>query len=82
MATREQNERRFPVWVEQPGGGRRYIRIVPGRVGGYAYYVKIVDAEERTLRLVQEIYDAEGRLIGVHQKYPEDTGHQIVEVEE
>jgi hypothetical protein len=44
--------------------------------------VKIVDAEEKTLRLVQEIYDAEGRLIGAHQKYLEDTGHQVVEVEE
>lgn len=81
MANREQNERRFPYWEELPNGGRRYYRIRRGRVQGYARYVKIVDADEVTVSLVQEIYDDEGRLIGIHQKYPEDTGHQVIEVE-
>ncbi len=81
MANREQNERRFPHWDELPEGGRRYYRILPGRVQGHARYVKIVDADEVTLSLVQEIYDDQGRLIGLHQKYPEDTGHQVIDVE-
>lgn len=81
MANREQNERRFPHWDELPDGGRRYYRIRRGRIYGYARYVKIVDANEVTLRLVQEIYDGDGRLVGVHQKYPEDTGHQTIDVE-
>jgi len=80
MASREQNERRFPQWDELPGGGRRYYRIRQGSVQGYARYVKIVDANELTVSLVQEIYDGEGRLIGIHQKYPEDTGHQVIDV--
>lgn len=79
MANREQNERRFPQWDDLPDGGRRYYRVVPGRVQGYARYVKIVDADEVTQRLVQEIYDDEGHLIGLHQKYPEDTGHQVLD---
>ena len=81
MANREQNERRFPQWDDLPEGGRRYYRIQQGRVQGYARYVKMVDAHEVTLSLVQEIYDNEGRLIGLHQKYPEDTGHQVIDVE-
>ena len=80
MANREQNERRFPRWDDLPDGGRRYCRVVRGRLQGYACYVKIVDAAEVTLRLVQEIYDDDGRLIGLHQKYPEDTGHQVIDV--
>ena len=58
-----------------PDGGRRYYRMVQGRVKGYARYVKEVDADEKTVRIMQEIYDDDGRLIAQHQKYPEDTGH-------
>jgi IMP cyclohydrolase len=78
MANRKQNERRFPRWDDLPGGGRRYYRIRQGKAQGYARYVKIVDADEVTVRLVQEIYDDEGRLIGIHQKYPDDTGHRVI----
>lgn len=82
MATRRQNERRFPDWDELPDGGRRYYRIVPGQVSGYARYVKTVAADETTLSLIQEIYDDVGRLTGIHQKYPQDTGHQEISVED
>lgn len=82
MANREQNERRFPDWEELSDGGRRYYRIRRGRLQGYARYVKIVDRNEVTIRLIQEIYDDEGRLIGIHEKYPEDKGHQVISVEE
>jgi len=78
LPTREQNERRFPIWKVLSDGGRRYTRVIPGRAGGHARYVKLVDRDEITLRFVQEIYDVEGRLIGVHQKYPTDTGHRLV----
>jgi hypothetical protein len=55
---------------------------VKGQVAGYARYVKIVDADEITVSIVQEIYDSEDRLIGVHQKYPQDTGHRRLAAEE
>ena len=41
-------------------------------------YVKEVDAGERTVRFQQEIYDDRGALQEIHQKYPEDLGHQKV----
>ena len=75
MAGRKRNESRFSQWDELPNGGRRYYRIIKGRVKGYARYVKEVDADEKTVLIVQEIYDAEGRLIALHQKFPQDTGH-------
>lgn len=42
---------------------------------GYARYVKEVDANESTVQIVQEIYDDAGNLVGIHQKFPEDTAH-------
>lgn len=82
MANRKRNERRFPQWDELPGGGRRYYRIIPGKAQGYARYVKEVDTQEVTTRIVQEVYNDEGRLIAVHQKFPEDTGHVDIEESE
>jgi hypothetical protein len=82
MANREQNERRFPQWEDLPDGGRRYFRIVTGKLSGYARFVKVVNADEETISFIQEIYDDEGLLVGSHQKYPQDTGHQDVSVEE
>ena len=79
MATREQNERRFKNWENLPDGGRRYWYDVLGRQGYWARYVKIVDANETTLRFYQEIYNAEGKLVSIHEKFPEDRGHQDVE---
>lgn len=81
MATRKSNERRFPQWDVLPDAGRRYYRIVIGKKAGYARYIKIVDSEEITISIVQEVFDDNGRLIGVHQKYPVDTGHQGLESE-
>lgn len=79
MATRERNEKRFPKWDDFPNGGRRYYRTIKGRVKGYALYIKEVDADEVTVRIVQEVYDDNDQLIGVHQKYPDDTGHVWVQ---
>jgi hypothetical protein len=76
MASRAQNERKFKHWEELSGGGRRYIREFVGRAGGLARYIKEVDANERTIRFVQEIYDVTGRLVAVHEKFPVDLGHK------
>jgi hypothetical protein len=40
-----------------------------------------VDRDEITLHIVQEIYNDDGLLIAIHQKYPEDTGHQDIQGE-
>ena len=76
MASRAQNERKFRRWEELPDRGRRYVREFIGRAGGRASYIKEVDANERTIRFVQEIYDASGRLVAVHEKFPVDLGHK------
>lgn len=78
MATRAENERKFPNWSEQPGGGRRYWLDIAGRLGWHARYVKIVDANENTLSFSQEIYDEQGKLVEIHEKFPVDKGHQKV----
>ena len=76
MKAREQNQKKFGQWEEVAGGGRRYWRDVPGRLGWRARYLKEVDAQETTLRFWQEIYDEQGKLVEVHEKYPVDKGHQ------
>jgi hypothetical protein len=76
VSSREQNERKFPDWIELPDGGRRYWLDVPGRRGWRARYVKEVDADEHTTAFYQEIYDADGNLVEVHEKFPEDRGHR------
>jgi hypothetical protein len=81
MAKRRQNEKEYPNWEELPGGGRRYWRDRKGRVRGFQRIIKIVDTDENTLRVAQEIYNDTGELVEYHQKYPEDTGHQIVKTE-
>ena len=81
MATRSQNEHDFQNWEYLPNGGRRYWVDKPGRVRGFARYIKVVDADEVTQSVVQEIYDRQGRLVGHHQKYPVDTGHEDIAVE-
>jgi hypothetical protein len=78
VATRRDNERRFKQWEDLPDGGRRYWVDREGAVSGFQRMVKIVDADEVTLSLIQEIYDDDGVLIERHQKYPVDTGHQIL----
>lgn len=82
MATREQNEKEFKNWQELAGGGRRYWRDRPGKTWGFQRMVKIVDAQEMTLFVIQEVYNESGELIERHQKYPEDTGHEIVQSED
>lgn len=77
MATREQNEKEYRHWIDLPDGGRRYWRERKGKVIGLQRMVKIVDPQENTLLVVQEIYDETGMLIERHQKYPDDTGHEV-----
>lgn len=79
MASRKQNEREFRNWEDLPGGGRRYWRDRKGRVRGFQRMIKIVDADEQTLRVVQEVYNEHDELVEQHQKYPEDTGHMHLE---
>jgi hypothetical protein len=78
MATREQNEKDFEHWEELPDGGRRYWSERKGAVWGFQRIVKIVDANENTRLLVQEVYNDDGEQYERHQKYPVDTGHQII----
>lgn len=78
MSGREGNERKFGQWEALPGGGRRYWLDVPGRSGWRARYVKEVDADERTVRFLQEIYDEMDMLREIHEKYPVDRGHKKV----
>jgi len=78
MANRHQNEKEYGNWHELPDGGRRYWRDRKGHVSGFQRIIKIVDADENTLEVVQEIYNDDGELVEYHQKYPEDTGHQII----
>lgn len=78
MASREQNEKRFGQWELLPDGGRRYWADRKGAVSGFQRMIKWVDTNETTIRLVQEIYNAEGNLIERHQKFPVDTGHEVI----
>ena len=82
MASRSQNEKEYRNWEALADGGRRYWRERKGKINGVQRFIKIVDAEETTLLVVQEIYDDDGHLIGRHQKYPVDTGHQVIERQE
>lgn len=82
MATRQQNEQRFKHWEDLPDGSRRYWTDRPGIVSGSQRMIKIVDVHENTLQVIQEVYNDEHVLIGRHQKYPVDTGHERFEVEE
>ncbi len=75
MSTRAHNEKKFQRWEELPGGRRRYILEIAGRLGWSARYLKEVDANEVTLRFWQEVYDDHGKLVEVHEKYPVDKGH-------
>lgn len=78
MNKRRQNEREFPHWEDLPDGGRRYWRERRGRVSGFQRIIKVVDKNENTLQVVQEIYNDAGELVEYHQKFPEDTGHQVL----
>lgn len=73
---RLKNERKYKNWEELPSGGRVYRYNIMGRSGWVSRYVKEVDNSENTIRFFQEIYDGNGRLIEIHHKYPEDTGHK------
>ncbi|MBM3335883.1 hypothetical protein FJY63_14585 [Candidatus Sumerlaeota bacterium] len=78
MASREQDECGFDRWEELPDSGRRHTLDVLGQYGWTARYLKEVDGQENTLRFWQEIYDNRGRLVEIHEKYPEDKGHKRI----
>lgn len=82
MASRIQNEKEYKNWEQLPDGGRRYFRDRKGKINGWQRFIKIVDVDENTMSVVQEIYNDNGELIGQHQKYPVDTGHQIIQKRE
>lgn len=75
---RRENERKFDEWEDLPDGGSRYQLHVPGRSEWKAIYFKEVDQDETTIRFRQEIYNEQDELVEVHEKYPEDKGHQQV----
>jgi hypothetical protein len=52
---------------------------VAGRHGYWARYVKIVDKNDTTGRFYQEIFAPDGKLVSIHEKYPQDRGHAMVE---
>ena len=72
------NERKFGIWEELLDGGRRYSYKVEGRHGWTACYVKEVNLMEETLRFYQEIYDNNGKLVEIHEKFPDDKGHKKI----
>ena len=78
MNQQKRNERKFKNWTDLQDGGRQYWYDVLGCHGWKARYVKEVNESEETVRFYQQIYDQDGQLVEVHQKYPEDTGHQRV----
>ena len=76
---RRSNERKFLSWEDLPDGGRRYWYDVPGRSGWMARYIKVVSSSEATVHFYQEIYKDQGKLVEVHEKYPDDKGHRPVD---
>ncbi|MFT5054060.1 MAG: hypothetical protein ACI9FU_001943 [Granulosicoccus sp.] len=78
MSTQESNEKKFKKWKKTKSGGRLYSRQIEGQNGWFAVYFKDTDGNERTLRFWQEIYNEKAELVEIHEKFPEDKGHQIV----
>ena len=78
LKKRKLNEKKFGNWEALPDGGRKYYLNVLGKHGWKARYVKEVDNQENTIKFYQEIYDASGKLVEIHKKYPEDSGHKKV----
>jgi len=75
LIKRQENEKKFPNFKEQPDGSRIYWFEIEGRLGWKAKYLKTVDHHEITLSFCQEIYDSNGFLAEIHEKYPIDKGH-------
>lgn len=50
-----------------------------GRVMGFQRIIKIVDADEKTLQVIQEVYNDDSDLVERHQKFPVDTGHEYLQ---
>lgn len=75
---RKENKKKFRSWTKLPDSGRRYFYEVQGKHGWRARYVKEVNSLEETIRFYQEIYDQNGRLVEIHEKFPEDKGHRKV----
>jgi hypothetical protein len=75
MSSRNANEKKYKNWNELVSG-RLYWRMVHGKYGWHAIYYKEVDENETITKLWQEIYNEDGVLKEIHEKYPEDKGHQ------
>ena len=76
---RKLNETKFSNWKDLPDGGREYWYDVEGKFGFGARYIKKVDNQEKTSKFYQEIYDKDNNLIEIHEKFPEDRGHEKLE---
>lgn len=74
IAKQNINEKKFSNWEEKENG-RLYWFEIEGKYGWTAKYLKLVDENEITLKFWQEIYDNIGKLVEIHEKYPEDKGH-------
>ncbi len=78
---RQRNERDWPHWEDLPDNRRKYWIRRQGHEWGYQVMLKEVRFDpatqlEETVQLWQEVYDDQGKLVGRHQKYPVDTGHE------
>lgn len=77
---RQENEKKFSNFEELPDGSRLYWFEIEGRMEWKARYVKIVDHNEVTVSFRQEIYNGNEILVEIHEKYPIDNGHKIIEI--
>lgn len=77
MSSQNANEKKYKNW-NVLDSGRLYWKRVEGQYGWHAVYYKEVDQDEIIIKLWQEIYNEEGVLKEIHEKYPEDKGHQKV----
>jgi len=75
---RQENEKKFSYWAEQPDGSKIYWFEITGRMGWKARYIKTVDNNEVTLSFRQEIYDGKGVLVEIHEKNPINKGHRKI----
>ncbi len=79
MDSREQNEKKFGNWKNLAHGGRLYHLDVPGHHGRLATSRKLTRMKIPFASFRQEIRNEKGELVEIHEKYPEDKGHQRIE---
>jgi hypothetical protein len=80
---RKQHEKRYDSWTTLESKGRLYRKEIIARNGSgwKAVYLQEVDEKESVVRFWQEIYNEKNELVEIHEKYPEDKGHVIIQKE-